>query len=44
MKTDLLNINENFKVDWSKIEELETRLELEIMENYSKKMNLKLNK
>ena len=41
MKTDLLNINENFKVDWEKIEELEMKMEMEVMENYKKKMNSK---
>ena len=40
MKTDLLNINENFKVDWEKIEELEIKMEMEVMENYKMEMNL----
>ena len=43
MKNQLLNINENFKVDWDKVEELETKIELEIIERYTTKMNLKYN-
>ena len=41
MKTKLLNINENFKVDWQKIEELEVKMEMEVIENYKININLK---